>query len=508
MSLIYVSLLGPAMLITAFLLYVSVNEIVRWTCRIKGLPGPRGLPLVGNLRDINRTFSAEQYRKWSLTYGPVYQVRLGNTPVVIVNGAEEAKTLFLNQSSALISRPVFHVLHKTVSNNVASIGTSPWNESCKTRRKIAASALNRPQVRSYEPIILRETEDFINGLSADSGDGTLDTDFTAAVHRLSLNMVMTLNYGRRIAKITDLKDDSFYAEVIEVENEISRLRSTSKNISNYIPLLRLLEPIFWRKSAAHSAAIGRRRIAYNNELLHRLKDAVARDEDVPCIQGNVLRDPEAAGLTDGEVLSISFSMMAGADSTQPTLGWAFLLLAHRQDIQKKAFQELQSVVGTEYKPNKTKDVEYIYALVKEVLRFYTPLPLSMPRETTAPVQYKDTAIPAGTMVFLNAWACNHDTSLFPTPWTFDPNRWVTNTSKHAHQFAFGYGSRMCVASHLATRLVYTVLYHAIARFEIRPAEGQDESEADPIKGIRDPTALSASPRGGRVRFVPRGMFSE
>lgn len=101
---------------------------------------------------INRTFSAEKYRQWSLEYGPVYQVQLGNSPVVIVNETEEAKALLLNQSSAFISRPVFHVLHKVVSKNVASIGTSPWNESCKSRRKVAAGALNRPKVQSYEPV--------------------------------------------------------------------------------------------------------------------------------------------------------------------------------------------------------------------------------------------------------------------------------------------------------------------------------------------------------------------
>jgi 3-hydroxyphenylacetate 6-hydroxylase len=79
-------------------------------------------------------------------------VQLGNTPIVIVNGAEEAKILLLNQSSATISRPLFHVFHKTGSKNVASIGTSPWNESYKARRKVAASALNRPKVASYEPV--------------------------------------------------------------------------------------------------------------------------------------------------------------------------------------------------------------------------------------------------------------------------------------------------------------------------------------------------------------------
>ncbi|KAL3491508.1 cytochrome P450 [Aspergillus germanicus] len=494
----------PVAILTFYLIF---NEFVRYKNRLSGLKGPRGLPLIGNLREINKTFSAEKYRQWSLTYGPVYQVQLGNTPIVIVNGAEEAKTLLLNQSSATISRPLFHVFHKTVSKNVASIGTSPWNESCKARRKVAAAALNRPKVASYEPIILKETADFISALTTESAGGTRDACFAAAVHRLSLNMVMTLNYGIRIANTTDLKEDAFYAEVVAVENEISRLRSTSRNLANYIPLLRFLEPVFWRKSAAHAAQVGNRRIAYNHELLRRLQDAVDSDTDVPCIQGNVLRDPEAVDLSNNELLSISFSMMAGSDSSQPTIGWAILLLAHRQDIQARAFEALKGT-GVEYTPEETQDVEYILALVKEVLRFYTPLPLAMPRETTTSVVYKDITIPSGTMVFLNAWACNHDPTLFADPWTFTPERWLDDSTKHAHQFAFGYGSRMCVAMHLATRLVYTVLYHTIANFEIHPAEGASKNEWDAIKGIKDPTALNASPGGERARFVMREREGE
>jgi len=71
---------------------------------------------------------------------------------VIVNSAASAKALFLTQSSALNSRPLFYVFHKLVSKDVASIGTSPWSESCKNRRKVAAAALNRIKVQSYEPV--------------------------------------------------------------------------------------------------------------------------------------------------------------------------------------------------------------------------------------------------------------------------------------------------------------------------------------------------------------------
>ncbi|PLB49817.1 cytochrome P450 [Aspergillus steynii IBT 23096] len=484
--------------------YLLVNEFIRWNRRIKGLPGPQGLPVIGNLRQVTQSFSAEQYRQWSEKYGPVYQVQLGNIPVVIVNTADSAKSLFLNQSSALISRPLFHVLHKTVSKSVASIGTSPWDESCKFRRKLAAGALNRPKVQSYEPIILLETREFIQELLQASCENT-EVEFKPTVHRLSLNLVLTLNYGTRVSSTKDLQEDALYAEIIEVENEISRFRSTSKNLTNYIPLLRLLEPLLWKKSAAYSAQIGQRRIAYNNKLLNRLKEAVKYDTDKPCIQGNVLRDPESVGLSSKELLSISLSMMAGADSTQPTIAWAILFLAHNQHVQQRAFNEIQRSGAIIDSKVETQEVEYIHVLTKELMRVYTVLPLGMPRETTETVHFEGRAIPPGTMVFLNAYGCNRDGDAFADPWTFKPERWLDNAEKHTHQFAFGYGSRMCIASHLAFRLVYTAIFHLIATFEIHPMHGQSKDAADPVVGLKDPTSITAVPRAEKARLVAREL---
>ncbi|KAI9038217.1 cytochrome P450 [Aspergillus affinis] len=496
---IILSIEGGVLLLVGYLL---VNEFIRWNRRIKGLPGPQGLPVIGNLGQITRSFSAEQYRQWSAEYGPVYQVQLGNIPVVIVNTAESAKSLFLNQSSALISRPLFHVLHKTVSKSVASIGTSPWDESCKFRRKLAAGALNRPKVQSYEPIILLETKEFIQELLNASSENA-EVEFHPTIHRLSLNLVLTLNYGTRVASTKDLQENSLYAEIVAVETEISRYRSTSKNLTNYIPLLRLLEPILWRRAAVFSGEIGQRRIAYNNMLLDGLKEAVEKGTDKPCIQGNVLRDPESVGLSSKELLSISLSMMAGADSTQPTIGWAILFLAHNQDTQQRAIDEIRNCGALFGGRIETQEVEYIHALTKELMRFYTVLPLAMPRETTETVYFEGCIIPAGTMVFLNAWGCNRDGDAFADPWAFKPERWLDNAEKHTHQFAFGYGSRMCIASHLAFRLVYTAVFHLIATFEIHPVDGQDKEAADPIRGIKDPTSITAVPKAEKARLVAR-----
>jgi 3-hydroxyphenylacetate 6-hydroxylase len=93
------------------ILYVILNEFIRYSARVKGLGGPAGLPLIGNLSQI-RVNAAEQYRAWSKKHGAVYQIMLGNIPVVVVNSAASAKVLFGQNAQALSSRPEFYTFHK------------------------------------------------------------------------------------------------------------------------------------------------------------------------------------------------------------------------------------------------------------------------------------------------------------------------------------------------------------------------------------------------------------
>jgi len=91
--------------------YLIANEYVRRAAKIPKFPGPPGLPVIGNLAAI-RVNAAEQYRKWAKSYGPVYQIQLGNVPVIVVNSAAAARTIFGQNSQALSSRPVFYTFHK------------------------------------------------------------------------------------------------------------------------------------------------------------------------------------------------------------------------------------------------------------------------------------------------------------------------------------------------------------------------------------------------------------
>lgn len=198
---------------------------------------------------------------------------------------------------------------------------------------------------------------------------------------------------------------------MHVETEISRLRDITRNYENYIPLLRPLYSLAARLrlyDGDYMPSIGRRRAGYHRTLLEKLRKAVAAGADRPCIQGNVLRDPDSRGLTEAEILSVSLSMMAGADTSQPTLAWAILLLARRPDVQARAYRAIadadpELLASPEVAHSR---VEYVDAFTKEISRYFTALKIALPRATHGNATWQGATIPAKTMLFLNSWACS------------------------------------------------------------------------------------------------------
>ena len=104
------SALGSLVLVN-IVLYFFFSEISRANSRIIGFGGPIGLPVIGNIWQI-RSNAAEQYRLWAKKFGDVYQVMLGNVPVIVVNSAASARVIFGQNSQALSSRPEFYTFHK------------------------------------------------------------------------------------------------------------------------------------------------------------------------------------------------------------------------------------------------------------------------------------------------------------------------------------------------------------------------------------------------------------
>ena len=87
------------------------------------------------------------------------------------------------------------------------------------------------------------------------------------------------------------------------------------------------------------------------------------------------------------------------------MGAFFLAMALHPEVQKKAQQELDAVVGTERLPDFSDrpSLPYITAIVKELLRWHPALPTGVPRRSLADDEYNGHLIPGGTTIFVNIW---------------------------------------------------------------------------------------------------------
>ncbi|TKX23904.1 phenylacetate 2-hydroxylase-like protein [Elsinoe australis] len=469
------------------------------TPKIKNLPEIPGVPVFGNLLQLGDSH-AKVAREWAKKWGPVFQTRLGNKRIVFANTFDSVRHIWITHQSALISRPTSHTFHTVVSSSEGfTIGTSPWDESCKARRKAAATALNKPAVQSYMPFIDYEATRSIKDMLKDSKNGQIDIDPNAYFQRYALSTSLTLNYG---IKIEGNVDDEMLREITHVEREISNFRSTSHNWQDYIPLLRL-----WPSTNTKPLEYKKRRGAYMTKLLQMLKDRIAEGTDKPCITGNILKDPEAK-LNDAEIMSICLTMVSAGLDTVPgnlVMCLAYLSSKHGQSIQERALHEINAVYpdGDAWERCLHEEkVPYITALVKEVLRFWTVIPICLPRTSIKDIPYGDAVIPAGTTFYMNAYGADYDEDHFKQPFDFNPDRYLGDTSSSISgtpHYGYGAGSRMCVGSHLANRELYTAFLRVITALEIVPPEKrEDEPILDCLDANAIPTGLTMDPKPFKI----------
>lgn len=228
-----------------------------------------------------------------------------------------------------------------------------------------------------------ESKDFVAELLNYGKAGSEPVDPLPMIQRLSLSLALTLNWGVRM----DSQENKLFDEITHVEEEISRFRSTTGNLQDYIPLLRLNPLSFGSKKAGEMRD---RRDVYLTALNKDLESRMEKGTHKPCIQANVILDQEAK-LNSEELTSISLTMLSGGldvsiiffldlrhadwvlvQTVTTLLQWSVALLAQRLDIQQKAWRAIEEFYSVEQPLCDALDDQkcsYVVALVRECLRY-------------------------------------------------------------------------------------------------------------------------------------------
>ncbi|PWA97168.1 cytochrome P450 71A9 [Artemisia annua] len=109
-------------------------------------PGPRGLPIIGNLHQIDHLNLHTSLWNISKTYGPIVSLQFGFIPTIVVSSASLAKEVLKTQDSVFCSRALLHGQWK-LSYNGLDVVFSPYHEYRREMRKIFMAHLLGPKRR-------------------------------------------------------------------------------------------------------------------------------------------------------------------------------------------------------------------------------------------------------------------------------------------------------------------------------------------------------------------------
>lgn len=481
---------------------------------IEGIPEIPGASLLhGHLYMLGQDH-ATTTQKWSQRYGwPIYQVRLGNRRVIILNGFEVAREWLVTHQNHTVDRPLLYTFHTLVSKtSAATIGTNPWNERTRKQRRVVGSLTTAPAIKRLEGMLDLETSRMIEGLFEGSKGGKSISPHVYQ-KRLALNIVLMFCYGRRFEDIAD----PLLLRILDDTKIISSFRSTNSNSQDYIPYLRSR---FFRDESRSAMAnqVRGHRDKWLATLLEEVKESIGAEGSRSCVASGLLTDAEES-LTRNDVRTILGGLMSGGFETilaTAIAGIAYLASPEGQATQEKAYLEMIGISGNVeaafQQAVETESSPYVAAFVRETLRHYPPLHILPPRQTYQGFEWHGARIPKGVMVLVNAQAANHDPAIYgPDAHVFNPERWTDPVLAHKvpapYHFSYGAGARGCTAINFSNRVLYSIFARLILSFKIK------QSEAKPpclhyVDYNEDTTAQAAIPKLFEAYFElrDRGAF--
>ncbi|XP_061709525.1 cytochrome P450 4C1-like [Cydia pomonella] len=175
-------------------------------------------------------------------------------------------------------------------------------------------------------------------------------------------------------------------------------------------------------------------------------------------------------------------VMAGSDTTALGAAFTLLLLARHPAVQDRLRRELTEVLGRgdALSAAALARLRYLDAVVREALRLYPPVPVTV-REVHEDVELPGgLVLPAGVAVLLNTWATHRSAAYWGADADcFRPERFLQAPPRHPAQFMpFGYSTRNCLGSQYAMLAMKTVLAHTLLHLRVLPPADAGDAPAD------------------------------
>ncbi|XP_077569416.1 cytochrome P450 1A1 [Stigmatopora nigra] len=454
---------------------------------LKQLPGPLSLPIIGNVLELGQR-PYLSLTAMSKRYGPVFKIKIGSRPVVVLSGSEMVRQALIKQGEDFSGRPDLYSF-QFISDGVSLAFSTDQVGVWRTRRKLALSAL-----RSFatldgtssryscmlEEHISKEGADLIKQI-----DKVMETDggfdpFRHIVVSVA-NVICGMCFGRRYNH-----DDQELLSLVNLSDEFSQVVG-SGNPADFIPALQILPSATMRAFVS----INKRFNAFVGKIVTEhyatfKKDNIRdiTDSLIDQCEDRKLDENSNVQMSDGKIVGIVNDLFgAGFDTISTALSWSVMYMVAYPEIQERLYQQIKDKVGVHRTPvlADKANLPYLDAFILEMFRHSSYLPFTIPHCTTKDTSLNGFFIPKDTCVFINQWQVNHDPENWKEPSSFNPDRFLSadgtelNKQEGEKVMLFGLGKRRCIGEVIARQEVFLFLAILVQglRFHAVPGESVD-----------------------------------
>ncbi|KAJ5777836.1 hypothetical protein N7520_001082 [Penicillium odoratum] len=419
-------------------------------------PGPKGLPIIGNLHQLPIRKGFLRQAEWAKDYGSIVGFKIGPQNAVVLNSYRHVKELFDKRGAIYSSRPHLYAPNKLICPDNLHILLAQYGPTWKAMRKAFMGILNVNATDALLPIQLAESTQTMCDL-LDDPEGYYDH-----IRRYSTSVILTTVYGQRGESFKSHKVQALY----HAQDRFTRiLEPGAIPPIDAFPFLRTLPEFLspWKKE---SKEIRQEQSSLYLGLMEETKQRRGKHDSEPCLIEKLLDDQENNGLSDGQIAYVGgTSMEAASDTTSSVLLTFILTMTKYPEIFVKMQAELDRVCGSDRSPNfdDLDQLEYVRACMTELFRWRPVIPGGIPHMLTQDDSYEGYVLPKGTIFFLNAWAIHMDENEYEEPEQFIPERFIGNKfgcksqddsdDKRRVTYGFGAGRRVCAGQRLAENSV-------------------------------------------------------
>ncbi|XP_076764369.1 putative cytochrome P450 303a1 [Xylocopa sonorina] len=180
--------------------------------------------------------------------------------------------------------------------------------------------------------------------------------------------------------------------------------------------------------------------------------------------------------------------IAGSETTSKALGFCFLYLVLYPNVQKKAHEEIDRVVGRNRLPTSEDRARmpYMNAIVLESIRMFMGRTLNVPHRALRDTTILGYKIPKNTMLIVNFNRIVMDES-WDNPEDFRPERFIDESGNIVtpHKYIpFSIGRHRCMGENLAKSNIFIITTALLQAFTFSPVPGEKKpSSQDFIDGV-------------------------